>query len=65
MPKLRTNKTYRKRFKVTKNGKVIRLRAGNAKLKAHKSTRTKRRYDQKVTITNPNQAKHIKKELGL
>ncbi len=50
MPKLRTKSGIKKRFKVTPTGKVMHLHAGGAKLKAHKSSRTKRKYNQSVTL---------------
>ena len=34
MPKLKTNKSVKKRIKVTKNGKVMRKRAGKSHLMA-------------------------------
>ena len=41
MPKLKTNKAVKKRFKVTKTGKVRRYRAGVKHLNSHMSRRRK------------------------
>jgi len=37
MPKMRTNKAMRKRFKVSKNGKISYKRAGSRHLKGNKT----------------------------
>ncbi len=63
MPKLRTKSAIKKRFRVTKNGKVVRLYAGGAKLKAHKSRRTVRKYGKAVQTTG-SEARMIKNSLG-
>lgn len=42
MPKLKTHKGTRKRFRVSKNGKVKRTRPGRRHLLSVKTTRTKR-----------------------
>ena len=41
MPKLKTNKSVKKRFKITKTGKLRRYRAGVGHLNSHKSRRRK------------------------
>jgi large subunit ribosomal protein L35 len=41
MPKQKTNKAVKKRFKITKTGKVRRYRAGVGHLNSHKSRRRK------------------------
>lgn len=43
MPKLKTNKSARKRFKVTKKGKLRRYRAGVGHLNSHKTRKRKAR----------------------
>ncbi|OIP97036.1 hypothetical protein AUK40_04120 [Candidatus Wirthbacteria bacterium CG2_30_54_11] len=63
MPKLRTKSGIKKRFKVTPTGKVIHLVSGGAKLKAHKSSRTKRKYNQPAVLEGHQKA-IFKKALG-
>ncbi|MBI4432872.1 MAG: 50S ribosomal protein L35 [Candidatus Omnitrophica bacterium] len=42
MAKLKTNKSVKKRFRVTKSGKIKRMRAGKRHLLQHKSSKRKR-----------------------
>jgi len=42
MPKMKTRQAVAKRFKVTKNGKVMHEQAGNSHLQTHEKRRTKR-----------------------
>lgn len=42
MPKLKTNKSVRKRFRVTKSGKLKKMRAGKRHLLEGKSSKRKR-----------------------
>jgi len=42
MPKLKTNKAFKKRFKLTKNGKALRSKASKRHLMAGKSSSKKR-----------------------
>ena len=42
MPKLKTNKAARKRFKITKKGKVLRPKTGRRHLLADKASNEKR-----------------------
>lgn len=48
MPKLKTKKAVQKRFKITKRGKVTRMRQMAGHLKAAKSKSQKTRYKQKA-----------------
>ncbi len=62
MPKLKTSKSIRKRFRVTKKGKVI----GSSSMKRH--LLTDRSSKKKRQLRNPKQldwfdAKHVKKLL--
>lgn len=43
MPKMKTNRSIAKRFRVTKKGKVKRYRAGGSHLLSHKRASRKRR----------------------
>ena len=42
MPKLKTNKAFKKRFKITKNGKVMSARTLRRHMLADRSTKKKR-----------------------
>jgi large subunit ribosomal protein L35 len=63
MPKLKTNKSVRKRFKITKKGKVRRYRAGVGHLNSHKTRKHKRRLKHPVVHTGK-QVRTIKRLLG-
>lgn len=63
MPKIKTNKSVRKRFKLTKKGKVRRYRAGVAHLNSHKSRKRKRHLRHPV-IHEGRQQRMIKRLLG-
>jgi large subunit ribosomal protein L35 len=52
MPKLKTNKSVSKRFRVTRNGKVLRRRAGHRHLMTGHS-RTKKRQQRKAVLVDP------------
>ena len=60
MPKLKTNKSAAKRFRVTRKGKVIRHMAGHGHLLAKKSSKRKRNL-RKVKRCAPLDAKRIKR----
>jgi large subunit ribosomal protein L35 len=59
MPKMKTHKASRKRFKVSANGKLIRNQAGKKHLNSHKSGKRKRHLRGKVTETGIVAAKYI------
>ncbi|HMS55953.1 MAG TPA: 50S ribosomal protein L35 [Fimbriimonadaceae bacterium] len=50
MPKLKTNKTAAKRFKVTGSGKITRRRTHNSHQFLHKSAAQKRRLEEEPTL---------------
>lgn len=64
MPKTKTRKSITKRFKITKNGKVLRRQGFRRHLNTKKSSKRKRRLSRKVE-TDPVHAKKIKKALGV
>ena len=64
MPKLKTHSGTKKRFTVTKTGKVLRRRASGNHLLQKKSKSRKRKFAGTETITGT-QAKTLKKKLGL
>ena len=51
MPKLKTNKTAAKRFKITGTGKIMRRRAYNNHMFFHKSGSQKRRLDRSTELS--------------
>ena len=50
MPKLKTNKSARKRFKLTKTGKVKRMKEGARHILTKKSSKRKRRLKASTTV---------------
>ena len=63
MPKLKTNKSVQKRFKLTKKGKVRRNKAFKQHLNSHKSAKRKRKL-RKHGLVEGRQARTIKRLLG-
>ena len=49
MPKMKTHKSMRKRFRVTANGKLKRRQAGKKHLLSHKSGKRKRHLRRSIT----------------
>ncbi len=62
MPKMKTRKAAAKRFKITKNGKIIHRHAGKSHLLTKKTSRNKRRKSKPGTVDNADQ-KRIRKML--
>ena len=50
MPKMKSNRSIAKRFKVTKTGKVMRYRAGGSHLLSHKRASRKRKLRKNSAI---------------
>lgn len=63
MPKQKTRKSLTRRFRITKNGKVLRGRAFNRHLKGPKTKRRIRRLRAKRQVTGF-YAKKLKKAMG-
>ena len=63
MPKQKTHSGAKKRFKVTKNGKVMRRKRNRAHILEKKSSSRKRRLKGKEALA-PEAAKQIKKLLN-
>lgn len=63
MPKQRTHSGAKKRFRVTRNGKVVSRQKNRAHLLEHKTSRRKRRLSGDTVIAAPD-AKKIKKLLN-
>ena len=64
MPKLKTHSGTKDRFKITKNGKVLRRHAGVSHKLTKKSASRKRRFDGVEQVTGTF-SKTIKKVLGV
>jgi len=64
MPKLKTHKASLKRFRVTKNGKVVRVGAFTGHIKSSKTAKQKRRLRRVKPIAKP-EARRIKRLLGM
>lgn len=64
MPKLKTNRSAAKRFRLTKNGKIKRGRAGRGHLLSGKSRKRKRRLG-KSAIVKPADVRRLRRLLGL
>ena len=62
MPKLKTNKTAAKRFKITGKGKITRRKSGNSHQFLHKSGSQKRRLEQEPVLFK-GETKRVKRML--
>ena len=59
--KLKTYKAAAKRFRVTKNGKIVRMKGGKSHLRRRKSKRVKVKLRQNVQVTNKADIRKIKR----
>ncbi|HRW06579.1 MAG: 50S ribosomal protein L35 [Caldilineaceae bacterium] len=64
MPKLKTHKGTAKRFRLTKNGKVMRMRAGRTHLRRNKSRSANRSLRHAVPSTVKSTVKLVKQVAG-
>ncbi len=62
MPKMKTNKSAAKRFKVTGKGKVKRMRANKSHLNEEKPAKRKRRL-RRPTVLKKEELKRVKRLL--
>jgi large subunit ribosomal protein L35 len=60
MPKLKTHKPAKARFKVTGTGKIMRMKQGKSHLRRNKAKRVKREYNEKLPL-HPVFTKKIKR----
>ena len=63
MPKMKTHKGAKKRFKITGTGKVKRMRAFKSHILTKKSSKRKRHLRQATTIQTRGEVKNIKRLL--
>jgi len=59
MPKMKTHKASKKRFRVSANGKLLRSQAGKKHLNSPKSGKRKRQLRGRVVVTGVVAAKYI------
>ncbi|HCD99685.1 MAG TPA: 50S ribosomal protein L35 [Armatimonadetes bacterium] len=64
MPKLKTNKTAAKRFKITGSGKITRRKSHNNHMFLHKSASQKRRLEQEPELFK-GEKKRVRRLLGI
>ena len=50
MPKLKTHKGAKSRFKITGSGKIMRVKGGKSHLRRKKSNRSKRLFDETIQL---------------
>lgn len=62
MPKIKTHKGAKSRFRVTSSGKVMRMKCGKSHLRRKKPARTKRLYGDMLPVSSADQ-KRIKRLL--
>jgi large subunit ribosomal protein L35 len=63
MPKMKTHKGAKKRFKITGSGKVKRMRAFKSHILTKKSSKRKRHLRQATTIQTNGEVRNIKRLL--
>jgi large subunit ribosomal protein L35 len=63
MPKMKTHKGAKKRFKITGTGKVKRFRAFKSHILTKKSSKRKRRLRRGTTIATNGEVRNIKRLL--
>ena len=63
MPKMKTHKGAKKRFKLTGTGKVKRMRAYKSHILTKKSAKRKRNLRRPTTVATRGEAKNIKRLL--
>jgi large subunit ribosomal protein L35 len=52
MPKLKTHKGVKNRFHITGSGKLMRTKGGKSHLRRRKAKRTKRLYDETISVSS-------------
>ena len=64
MPKMKSHKGAVKRFKVTRNGKIMRRRANLNHMLGKKTSRRKRNLDAPTAVVSESDKKRIRRMLG-
>ena len=57
MPKMKTRKSIQKRFRITKNGKVMHMHQGKSHLRMAKSKRVRGSYDEMTAMSPANRVR--------
>ncbi|MBI2854352.1 MAG: 50S ribosomal protein L35 [Chloroflexi bacterium] len=52
MPKLKTHRGAKARFRVTRTGKVLRMKGGSSHLRKNKPKRVRRQYNSKLLLNS-------------
>jgi large subunit ribosomal protein L35 len=63
MPKMKSHRGARKRFKVTGSGKVKRMKAFKSHILTKMTSKRKRRLRRGTTVATPGEAKNLKRLL--
>ncbi len=63
MPKLKTHKGAKSRFKITGGGKIMRVKGGKSHLRRKKPSRTRRLFDETIEL-HPSDRVRVKRLLG-
>ena len=61
MPKMKTNSSAKKRFKITGTGKVKRMKAYKSHILTKKTSKRKRNLRRATTVATNGEAKNIKR----
>ncbi|MEZ4862553.1 MAG: 50S ribosomal protein L35 [Caldilineaceae bacterium] len=64
MPKMKTHKGAAKRFRITKNGKLMRMRAGRSHLRRKKNSSVNSDYRHSISSTVKANVKLVKQIAG-
>jgi len=64
MPKMKTNRSAAKRFKITKSGRILRRHAYHSHILTKKSPK-RRRHLRSETVVSPADAKRVKRLLAI
>jgi len=60
MPKLKTNKSVKKRLRLTKRGKVVGRRAGKSHLMSGKTGKKRRAMKRRLTLSKVDQKRYAR-----
>ena len=61
MPKMKTHKSTKRRFKVTGTGKLMRTKIGKSHLRRKKPSRTRRLFDEYLVVTDKATLKRVRR----
>jgi len=61
MPKMKTHKATKRRFKVSGTGKLLRTQIGKSHLRRNKSKRVRRLFDEYIQVTHKASVKRVRR----